>query len=71
MSGGSIIDCIYTYQNGQMVRLAGGLPIDMNYNGGGNYSFKMTISSGTDGYVYMVWDILAAVPEGIPHTITH
>ena len=57
VSGGSTIDCIYTYQNGQMVRLAGGLPIDMNYNGGGNYSFKMTISSGTDGYVYMVWDI--------------
>lgn len=56
-SGGSFIDCIYTYQNGKMVRLAGGLPIELDYDGGDHFSHEMTLSSGTDGYVYMVWTI--------------
>lgn len=57
VSGGSFINCIYTYQNGKMVRLAGNLPIELDYDGGDHFSHEMTLSSGTDGYVYMVWTI--------------
>ena len=33
----ALIDCVYTYQNGKMVRLAGGIPVDRSYLGGDNY----------------------------------
>ena len=55
--GGGFVNCVYTYQNGKMVRLAGELPIDIEYWGDAGYSYQMTLSSGTDGYVYMVWKI--------------
>lgn len=60
--GGSIINCVYTYQNGQMVRLAGGLPVESEFlgldqSGAELYRFQTTLASGTDGYTYMVWEI--------------
>lgn len=39
------------------MRLAGNLPIELDYDGGDHFSHEMTLSSGTDGYVYMVWTI--------------
>lgn len=53
------IDCVYTYQNGKMVRLAGDIPVERGYSGGDRYSYDLLVSTGSDGRKYAVYEIAA------------
>ena len=56
----AMIDCVYTYQDGKMVRLAGGIPVDRDFSGGDNYEYEMKVSTGSDGRKYAVYSIDAS-----------